>query len=147
MGILEAALRALGLIGAVFPALALAFIAIVLLASAMPSILFNGWGFLYHQSWNFGNFYSDATITRNGVQAPVGASYGALPIIAGTLLTSKSVPITTVGSDVLVTSTRGIDARRSAGSRTRAPTTRRGAKITAATHRLATTCPLPEVAT
>jgi phosphate transport system permease protein len=88
MGILVAALRALGLIGAVFPALALVFIAIVLLASAMPSILFNGWGFLYHQSWSFGNFYNNATVTHNGIQAPLGASYGALPFIMGTLLTS-----------------------------------------------------------
>ncbi len=81
-------LRLLGLISAVFPALALLFIAIVLLVNAVPSILFNGLGFLYQQSWNFGNFYSGSTITRNGVTGLAGASYGALPFLVGTLLTS-----------------------------------------------------------
>ncbi len=88
LNILEGILRLLGFIGAAFPVLALLFIAAVLLVSAFPSILYNGLGFLYHQNWNFGNFYSNATVTHNGIQAPVGASYGALPFIAGTLLTS-----------------------------------------------------------
>lgn len=88
LNILEGILRLLGFIGAAFPVLALLFIAAVLLVSVFPSILYNGLGFLYHQNWNFGNFYSNATVTHNGIQAPVGASYGALPFIAGTLLTS-----------------------------------------------------------
>ncbi|MCL4562242.1 MAG: phosphate ABC transporter permease subunit PstC [Chloroflexi bacterium] len=87
-GILDRVLRFLGLAGAIIPTAAVLFIAAVLLVSALPSILFNGLGFLYHQSWNFGNFYSSATVTHNGIQAPTGASYGALPIIIGTLLTS-----------------------------------------------------------
>lgn len=88
LGIFEGLLRMLGFIGAALPVAALLFIAIVLLNSALPSILYNGLGFLYHQNWNFGNFYSNATVTHNGIQAPAGASYGALPIILGTLLTS-----------------------------------------------------------
>ena len=88
LGIIEGLLRFLGFIGATFPLAALLFIAIVLVISALPSILYNGLGFLYQQDWNFGNFYNNATVTHNGIQAPVGASYGALPIIVGTLLTS-----------------------------------------------------------
>ena len=81
-------LRLVGLVGAFFPLGALLFIAVVLVINAMPSILYNGLGFFYHTSWNFGNFYSNDTVVRNGVVAPVGASYGALPFIVGTLLTS-----------------------------------------------------------
>ncbi len=80
--------RWLALLGAAFPLVAVVFIVAVLLINAFPSILFNGWGFLYHQSWAFGNFYGNATVTRNGVTAPAGASYGALPFIGGTLLSS-----------------------------------------------------------
>ncbi len=88
LSVWDRVLRLLGSAGAAFPIIAVIFIAAVLLVSAMPSILFNGLGFLYHQNWNFGNFYGSATVTHNGVTAPQGASYGALPIILGTLLTS-----------------------------------------------------------
>jgi phosphate transport system permease protein len=81
-------LQAMGLIGAVFPLIAVLFIALVLVINAYPSILFNGLSFFYNQAWNFGNFYGNATVTHNGVTAPLGASYGALPFILGTLLTS-----------------------------------------------------------
>lgn len=81
-------LRGVGLVGAAIPTIAVVFVALVLLVSAFPSILFNGIGFLTHTSWGFGNFYSDATTVRNGIHAPVGADYGALPFIVGTLLTS-----------------------------------------------------------
>ena len=78
-----------GFFGASFPLVAVVFITGVLLINAIPSILFNGWGFFYHQAWNFGNFYGDNSfIVRNGVTAPAGASYGVLPFIVGTLLTS-----------------------------------------------------------
>jgi phosphate transport system permease protein len=80
--------RIFGLIGAIVPIVALLFITVVLLLNAFPSILYNGAGFLYNQQWNFGNFYNNTTVTKNGIQAPLGASYGALPIIVGTLLTS-----------------------------------------------------------
>jgi len=86
--VLDELLRAAGWVAAMFPLAAVIFIAVALLVSAIPSILFNGVGFFLHSNWNFGNFYSDSTIVRNGVHAPVGADYGALPIIVGTLLTS-----------------------------------------------------------
>lgn len=105
--IIEGLLRLMGFIGATFPLAALLFIAIVLVISALPSMLYNGLGFLYQQNWNFGNFYSNSTITHNGIQAPVGASYGALPIIVGTLLTSTiailiGVPIAIGAALILV---------------------------------------------
>jgi phosphate transport system permease protein len=81
-------LHGLGWVGAVVPLIAVVFIAVVLVVNAFPSILYNGLGFFYHQVWNFGNFYNNATVTQNGVKAPLGASYGALPFITGTLLTS-----------------------------------------------------------
>ena len=81
-------LRSLGLIAALLPALAVVFIAAVLFTSALPSILFNGLDFFTHNEWSFGNFYGNSTVVRNGIQAPVGAAYGAFPIIVGTLLTS-----------------------------------------------------------
>lgn len=84
----DRALHALGLVGAAFPIIAVVFIAVILLVNAMPSILYNGVGFFYQQAWNFGDFYGGQTVTHNGVTAPAGASYGALPFITGTLLTS-----------------------------------------------------------
>lgn len=88
INLLDRVVQWAGLIGAILPLVALLFIAVVLVVNAYPSILFNGLGFFYHQAWNFGNFYSNATTTQNGVSAPVGASYGVLPFIVGTLLTS-----------------------------------------------------------
>jgi phosphate transport system permease protein len=104
---LDRGLRLLGLAGALFPAGALLFIAVVLLVYAVPSIFFNGFGFLYNQNWNFGDFYTTHTIVRNGVQAPVGASYGALAILIGTLLTSiiafvSGVPVAVGAALILV---------------------------------------------
>jgi phosphate transport system permease protein len=81
-------LQAAGLVGAGFPLVAVIFIVAVLLVNAYPSILYNGLGFFYNQAWNFGNFYGSSTVTHNGITAPAGASYGALPFIIGTLLTS-----------------------------------------------------------
>ncbi len=86
--IAERLLRFLGLVGAVFPLAAVAFIVIMLLASATPSILYNRLGFFTNQNWNLGNFYADQMTTQNGVTAPPGASYGVLPFVIGTLLTS-----------------------------------------------------------
>ncbi len=89
VGLVDRILVVFGFIGAAFPTIAVIFIVAVLLVNAIPSIRYNGLGFLYHTSWNFGNFYGDnPIIQKNGVAAPVGASYGALPFILGTLLTS-----------------------------------------------------------
>ncbi|GAB0115335.1 phosphate ABC transporter permease subunit PstC [Acidisoma sp. C75] len=67
--------------------LAIASVLIFLLVYAWPAIKFNGIGFLLNQTWDIGNLYADP-VEINGVLAPVGASYGALVFIAGTLASS-----------------------------------------------------------
>ena len=103
----DRAVRLVSLLGAAFPLAAVIFILAVLLINAYPSILYNGLGFFYRQAWAFGNFYGDQTVTHNGIIAPTGASYGALPFIAGTLLTSiiafvVGVPIA-IGAALMLT--------------------------------------------
>ncbi len=60
----------------------------VMFVFAWPSILFNGWRFLWSIPWNVGNLYSGATVAHNGITAPKGAEYGMLVFLVGTLLTS-----------------------------------------------------------
>jgi phosphate transport system permease protein len=59
----------------------------VLLWKALPAIRFNGLGFFTHTPWDVGNTYAPIT-TTHGVKHPPGASYGALPFIVGTLVSS-----------------------------------------------------------
>jgi phosphate transport system permease protein len=80
-------IRAVGGIAAVIPLLALAFIVVTLLLEAIPAIQLNGWSFFSSTAWNPGNLYSDG-VTDSGVQHPPGSSYGALPLIVGTLESS-----------------------------------------------------------
>ena len=88
LGLWDYVLRALGGLAALLPIATVIFIATLLLVHAMPSIRYNGVDFLTHNQWAFGNFYSSGTTVHNGVAAPIGAAYGALPFIAGTFLTS-----------------------------------------------------------
>ncbi|OBF64426.1 phosphate ABC transporter permease subunit PstC [Mycobacterium sp. 852002-51971_SCH5477799-a] len=81
------AIRSLGAVGAVVPLLALVFVLATLLLEALPAIRVNGLHFFTGTDWNPGNTYGDAVVTR-GVRHPVGAYYGALPLIVGTLATS-----------------------------------------------------------
>lgn len=99
-------LRVLLVIAALIPTVVLLFAVGVLLFNGWNSIIFNGFSFLTGKTWSFGNFYSSQTITRHGVSAPLGAGYGAAPIILGTLLTSGvalvlAVPIS-VGAAVML---------------------------------------------
>jgi phosphate transport system permease protein len=81
------AIRSLGAVGAVVPLLALVFVLATLLLEALPAIRVNGLHFFTGTDWNPGNTYGDAVVTR-GIRHPVGAYYGALPLIVGTLATS-----------------------------------------------------------
>ncbi len=83
----DAAIRWIGRIVAMLPALALAFILITLIVEAIPAIKFNGLGFFTRSVWSEGSFYTPTVVT-NGVRHPAGAEYGAVPEIVGTLLTS-----------------------------------------------------------
>ncbi len=72
---------------AVVPLVALVLLITVLAWKAWPAIEVNGLGFLTHSKWDTGNLYGAVTKTH-GVSHPTGASYGAWPLIAGTLESS-----------------------------------------------------------
>jgi phosphate transport system permease protein len=80
-------IRWLGAVGAMLPALALAFILATLVLEGWPAIVVNGWKFFTSSAWDPGNAYSNP-ITKDGIQLPLGAAYGALPFIVGTLISS-----------------------------------------------------------
>jgi phosphate transport system permease protein len=69
------------------PLLALVGILAVLVWKAWPAIRFNGFGFFTHDQWNIGSLYSPI-VTTHGVRHPPDASYGALPFIVGTVVSS-----------------------------------------------------------
>ncbi len=69
------------------PLAALAALVVILLVQALPAVRYNGLGFFTHDAWLPGSFYADP-VTTHGVSHPPGASYGALPLIAGTLESS-----------------------------------------------------------
>jgi len=87
------------------PLVALLVILGVLVWKAVPAIRFNGLGFFTHTQWNTGSSYSPI-ITTNGIKHPTGASYGALPFIVGTLVSSAialvlAVPVA-IGTALIV---------------------------------------------
>jgi len=69
------------------PLVALALIVGVLVWKAIPAIRYNGFGFFVHNRWSIGDLYAPL-VTTNGVRHPPLASYGALPLILGTLVSS-----------------------------------------------------------
>ena len=77
----------LGLLAGAVP-VALGAIAIFILIDAVPAIRFQGLSFWTSVQWNIGNEYGTALTTHNGVTALSGATFGILPYILGTLLTS-----------------------------------------------------------
>ena len=82
-----AALRGVTLVAAIVPLAALVAILAVLAWKAVPAVKYNGLGFLTRTSWRPGNTYGNAVKT-DGVLHPIGARYGALPLIVGTLASS-----------------------------------------------------------
>jgi phosphate transport system permease protein len=58
-----------------------------LVVYAWPAIQFNGLGFLLTKTWDLGNLYADP-VEKHGVLAPIGATYGCLVFVAGTLASS-----------------------------------------------------------
>lgn len=65
----------------------LSFVLIILVIKAWPAIVVNGADFLTKSQWLPGNTYGGVVHTH-GVAHPMGSSYGAWPLIAGTLETS-----------------------------------------------------------
>lgn len=74
-------------LAALLPLLALVGIVAVLAAKAYPAMRLNGIGFLARSAWEPGNTYG-AAVKTDGVLHPVGALYGAAPLIVGTLASS-----------------------------------------------------------
>jgi phosphate transport system permease protein len=94
------------------PVLFLAAIAIIVFIESIPTIRFMGWDFLTQITWNMGNMYG-AMVTKHGVTAPAGASYGALPFIVGTLASSVialviAVPVSIFTAVILAYRVRGV---------------------------------------
>jgi phosphate transport system permease protein len=83
----ESVPRVLTTIAALLPLMALIAIVAVLAWKAYPAIKYNGFGFFTRSTWRPGNTYANPVKTA-GVLHPVGVSYGALSLIAGTLLSS-----------------------------------------------------------
>jgi phosphate transport system permease protein len=86
-GVLHATLRVGTAVTALVPLGALIAMLVVLLVEALPAIRYNGWHFLTGTAWSFGSFYLPPVRT-GGILHPVDASYGAWPLILGTLETS-----------------------------------------------------------
>ena len=78
--------RGLGLVAAL-PLVALVLIMVALVWKAVPAIRYNGLGFFTRSPWNLGSAYSPI-VTTNGIRHPQGATYGAWPLIVGTLQSS-----------------------------------------------------------
>ena len=89
------AVRWAGGAGAVIPLLALVFVLATLIVEAVGAIRLNGLHFFTGTEWNPGNTYGDTVVTH-GVAHPVGTSYGALPLIVGTVASSAIALIVAV---------------------------------------------------
>ena len=74
-------------VAAIVPLAGLAFVLVVLALKAWPAIIVNGPGFLSRSTWQPGSTYG-AVAHTSGVAHPSGSSYGAWPLVAGTLQTS-----------------------------------------------------------
>ncbi len=73
-------------LAAVIPLVILAVL-LFLVVYAWPAIKFNGIGFFLTKTWDLGNLYADP-VQKNGVMVPIGATYGCLVFVAGTLASS-----------------------------------------------------------
>jgi phosphate transport system permease protein len=76
-----------GRVAAVIPLAGLVFVLTVLAFKAWPAVRINGANFFTASEWNPGSGYGQS-VTTHGVHHPLGVSYGAWPLIAGTLQTS-----------------------------------------------------------
>jgi phosphate transport system permease protein len=76
------------LVAAITPLVALGFTLIVLAVKAWPAMQVNGLGLFTHKEWNPSTGGYGAVLTTHGVEHPAGATFGALPLIIGTVQTS-----------------------------------------------------------
>lgn len=74
-------------VAVLLPFAALVFVVAVLAVKAYPAVRLNGGSFFTHSAWKIGSTYAQ-TVKTDGIAHPLGSSYGAWPMIAGTLQTS-----------------------------------------------------------
>lgn len=95
-------------VAALLPAAALVFLAYEMIREAYPAIVFNGWGFFTHKSFNLGQAYATGPMqVRRGFKALPGAQFGVLLMVFGTLVSSLlalliALPIAVGGAILLV---------------------------------------------
>jgi len=80
-------LRALLAVAAAVPMAALLLVVGALVTKAWPAVRYNGLGFFTREAWRPGSFYANPVVS-SGVAHPPGASYGALPLVVGTVESS-----------------------------------------------------------
>jgi phosphate transport system permease protein len=83
-------------VAVVLPLAALVFAVTILAIKARPAIIVNGWGFLTRSKFDLGQTYATTLNHIHGIAVPVGASYGAGALIAGTLESSAIAVIIAV---------------------------------------------------
>ncbi|HET9077427.1 MAG TPA: phosphate ABC transporter permease subunit PstC [Acidimicrobiales bacterium] len=93
-------------VAALLPTAALVFLAYEMAVQAYPAIVFNGWHFFTTKKFTMGNLYG-ATEVRSGYKAAAGASFGVLPLLFGTVVSSLialvlAVPVAVGGAILLV---------------------------------------------
>lgn len=93
-------------VAGVLPTAVLAFLVYQMVREAYPAIVFNGWRFFTTKDFTFGHIYGSLEV-RNGYTAPHGASYGVLPLLFGTVVSSLiallfAVPVAVAGAILLV---------------------------------------------
>ena len=103
----DRALRYLCTAAAFVPIALLLVLALVMLTSAWPAIIYSGASFVTGKIFTFGNLYGGTPTVHNGISAPHNAQYGAAPLIVGTLLTSiialaVAIPVSVGGVLMLV---------------------------------------------
>ncbi len=103
----DRALRYFCTVAAIIPILLLLVLALVMLTSAWPAIIYSGTNFITGKVFSFGNLYGGAPTIHNGISAPHNAQYGAAPLIVGTLLISLvalvvAIPVSVGGVLMLV---------------------------------------------
>lgn len=100
--VVRAALAVAGII----PTAVLLFLVYQMVRQAYPAIVFNGWKFFTTKNFTFGHIYGTLEV-RNGYKAPHGASYGVLPLLFGTVVSSLiallfALPVAVAGAILLV---------------------------------------------
>lgn len=99
-------IRAVLAVAAVLPTAALAFLAYEMVKQAYPAIVFNGGHFFTSKQFTMGNLYGNVEV-KHGYKAASGASFGVLPLLFGTVVSSLialilAVPVAVGGAILLV---------------------------------------------